>query len=327
MNTIDRLRESVGCQGGWRKHVANPVLGDEEDFRFDNHVLRGPQGYRMYFSWRKHYAIAMTESTDGLRRGEPLLVAESRPETGWEDDINRPAVVLRDGVHHMWYSGQTAGTTFQSETWTEAYLEASSNTLGTSAIGYATSTDGITWHRRDAPVLTAGPSWEQQSLMCPTAHWDEETGLYKLWYSGGGWFEPDAIGHAVSEDGISWRRVSDQPVFGPDPDQLWERKRVAGAHVMRHDGWYYLFYIGYEDMFKARIGIARSRDGVTDWQRHPANPILSAGIPGAWDSESIYKPFVLLEEDNDRWIMWFNARRGTTERIGVAIHDGLDLGF
>ncbi|MDR5699477.1 family 43 glycosylhydrolase [Agromyces aerolatus] len=327
MNSIDKLRETVGAQGGWRKLVNNPVLGDDEDFRFDNHVLRTEQGYRMYFSWRKHYAIAMTESEDGVNWSEPRLVVEPRPETGWEDDINRPAVVYRDGTYHMWYSGQTAGRTFASETWTEAYLEASSNTLGTSAIGYATSSDGISWTRRDTPVLSAAPEWEQQSLMCPTVFWSEDEGVYKMWYSGGGWFEPNAIGHAVSPDGITWTRVSDAPVFGPNPNELWERERIAGAHVMVHDGWHYLFYIGYEDMFKARIGLARSRDGISGWERHPANPILSAGIPGAWDSESIYKPFVLFEEDRDRWIMWFNARKGTTERIGVAIHDGRDLGF
>lgn len=327
MTSIDELRETIGCQGGWRKHAGNPVIGAPNDFRFDNHVLRTENGYRMYFSWRKHYAIAMTESADGLNWSEPVLVLEPRPETGWEDDINRPAVILRDGVYHLWYSGQTAGTTFESDNWTEVYVEASSNTLGTSDIGYATSTDGIHWERRDKPVLSAGPAWEQQSLMCPTVLWDEQAGLYRLWYSGGGWFEPDALGYAVSSDGISWERQSDQPVFTPDPQQLWERDRVAGAHVVFDDGWYYVFYIGYEDMFKARIGLARSRDGMTNWQRHPANPILSAGIPGAWDSESIYKPFVVKEEDRDRWVMWFNARSGTTEQIGVAIHEGLDLGF
>lgn len=327
MNTIDRLRETVGTQGGWTKYVQNPVIGGEDDFRFDNHVLRTENGYRMYFSWRKHYAIAMCESTDGISWSEPRLVVEPRPETGWEDDINRPAVVVRDGMYHMWYSGQTAGTTFASTTWTEAYLEASSNTAGTSAIGYATSTDGITWERRDAPVLEPELEWEQQALMCPTVFFDEEMQLYRMWYSGGGWFEPNALGAAVSDDGISWRREAETPVFGPDPDELWERERVAGAHVVKRDGWHYLFYIGYEDMFKARIGLARSRDGISEWERHPANPILSAGVPGSWDSESIYKPFVLAEGDNDRWIMWFNARKGTTERIGVAIHEGLDLGF
>lgn len=326
-DTLRALNETVGCRGGWRKHAGNPVMGDPGDFRFDNHVLRTNDGYRMYFSWRRHYAIAVSESADGITWTEPRLVLEPRPETGWEDDVNRPTVIYRDGVHHMWYSGQTAGRTFDSDTWTDVYLQASTNTEGRSAIGYAVSADGYTWERRDTPVLEARAPWEKQSLMCPTVLWDEPSRRYRLWYSGGGWFEPDALGYAESSDGVDWTRPHDRPVFGPEPANLWESARVAGAHVVHDRDWFYLFYIGYEDMFKARIGIARSRDGVSGWERHPANPVLSAGLPGAWDCESIYKPFALLDEDHDRWLMWFNARTGTTERIGLAWHDGRDLGF
>ena len=94
--------------------------------------------------------------------------------------------------------------------------------------------------------------------MCPTVLWDDEEGIYKLWYSGGGWFEPDAIGYATSADGMTWTRPRSEPVFTAEAANLWERERVAGAHVLKTGGWYYLFYIGYEDLFKARIGLARS---------------------------------------------------------------------
>lgn len=327
MSNIELLAETIGCRGGWRKHAANPVMGSEDDFRFDNHVLKTESGYRMYFSWRRHYAIAMSESKDGINWGEPVLVLEPRPESGWEDDVNRPTIVHRDGKYQMWYSGQTAGRTFSSQTWGDVYLEAASNELGTSSIGYATSEDGVTWERHDQPVLLAETAWEKRSLMCPSVVWDSDAEQYRMWYSGGGWFEPDAIGHATSPDGINWQRTDDAPVFEPNPEQLWESARVAGQQAIHHDGWWYLFYIGYEDMFKARIGVARSLDGMTNWERHSANPILSAGLPGAWDCESIYKPFVHFDDEQDQWMMWFNARTGTTERIGVAFHPGSELGF
>lgn len=317
----------VGCRGGWRKFADNPVLGEPGDFRFDNHVLLIDGVYRMYFSWRKHYSVAMTESPDGVHWSEPVLVLQPRPETGWEDDINRPTLAHKDGLYHMWYSGQTAGKEFSSTTWTEIYLEASTNDKGTSDIGYAVSEDGLHWERRDEPVLRPAAPWEGSALMCPSVLWDDEAQIYKLWYCGGGWFEPDAIGYATSADGITWERPLAEPVFTAEPANLWESARVAGAQVLRSGDWHYMFYIGYEDLFKARIGLARSRDGVTGWERHPQNPIISAGLPGAWDSESIYKPFVIYEPGPERWTMWFNARSGTTERIGVAYHDGYDLGF
>ncbi|OAK75484.1 family 43 glycosylhydrolase [Lederbergia galactosidilytica] len=316
----------VGCQAGWEKYEHNPILGDESAFVFDMDVVRVDGRYRMYFSWRNHYSIAMVESEDGFQWGEPRIVLEPNPDSGWEDDVNRPAVVYKDGLYHMWYSGQTSGK-FKDETWTDVYLEAAQAEAGTSYIGYATSKDGIGWERREQPVLKPTATWELQSLMCPSVLWDQEEAVFKMWYSGGGWFEPNAIGYATSQNGIDWEKPSTNPIFTNQVENLWERERVAGCHVFQQDGWYYMAYIGFEDLFKSRVCLARSRDGVTNWERHPNNPIISAGVPGAWDSESIYKPYLLYDQQQDRWLMWFNARSGTIERIGVAIHEGKDLGF
>lgn len=317
----------IGCQAGWRKYDNNPVVGEEDGFSFDNHVVKIGDKYRMYYSWRTHYSIAMVESENGFNWSEPTLVIQPRPETGWEDDINRPTVVYRNNMFHMWYSGQTVGKELSSTTWTDVYLEASTNDKGTSYIGYATSDDGINWSRHDEPVLKPDAPWEKQSLMCPTVIWDDEENVYKMWYSGGGWFEPDSIGFATSADGINWTKHGDNPVFEAKKENIWERDRVAGPHIVKADDWYYLFYIGYEDMFKARICLARSQDGISGWERHKENPIISPGTPGSWESEAVYKPYVLYETEDDRWLMWYNARKGTNERIGIAVLEGKDLGF
>ena len=163
--------------------------------------------------------------------------------------------------------------------------------------------------------------------MCPHVLYDEEKGLLRMWYSGGGWFEPDAIGYAESEDGIHWTKYPNNPIFSSDRTMLWERERTTACQVLRHGDWYYMFYIGFEDMDKARICLARSRDGVTGWERHPENPILSGGRAGSWDCEATYKPFVFYEPENDRWILWYNGRRAFVEQLGVAFHDGENLGF
>jgi hypothetical protein len=41
--------------------------------------------------------------------------------------------------------------------------------------------------------------------------------------------------------------------------------------------------------------------------------------------DAVYKPFALLEQN--RWPLWYNGRHGSVEQIGLAIHEGLDLGF
>jgi beta-1,2-mannobiose phosphorylase / 1,2-beta-oligomannan phosphorylase len=68
----------------------------------------------------------------------------------------------------------------------------------------------------------------------------------------------------------------------------------------------------------------RSNDGITDWERRPANPIVRPG-KARWDEGAVYKPFAIF--DGKRWLPWYNGRRGGVEQIGAATHDGEDLGF
>jgi hypothetical protein len=85
-----------------------------------------------------------------------------------------------------------------------------------------------------------------------------------------------------------------------------------------------MFYIGFRDEHHAQIGIARSRDGITGWQRHRDNPIIRPG-PGQWDRDAVYKPYAVF--DGRRWLLWYNGRKGGVEQIGLALHPGEDLGF
>ncbi|HJC56889.1 MAG TPA: family 43 glycosylhydrolase [Candidatus Eisenbergiella stercorigallinarum] len=300
----------TGTRAGWEKFEGNPVLGGSYGVCFDISVLETDGGYRMYFSWRTRKSIAVTDSRDGFSWSEPEICLAPRPTPqGWENDLNRPAVVYREGIYHMWYTGQ-----FHS-----------GDRGGTSHIFYAVSEDGIHFQRKqDEPVLWPEEPWEKSSLMCPDVMWDEEEQLYKMWYSGGEKYEPNAIGYAVSKDGIHWKKRAGNPVFQADPENPWEQHKAAGCHVIKLDGEYLMFYIGYQNEDYAQIGLAKSKDGVSGWMRHPENPII-APDPGAWDGEACYKPYAIY--DGNRWMLWYNGRKGHVEQIGVAVHEGWELGF
>jgi len=297
-------RRGTKGKGGWVKHPANPVLGGKEyGTIFDVSVLRAEGEYRMYCSWRPRKSIALSRGRDGVVWSEPEIVL-GPADTGWEDKVNRPGVLYKDGVYHLWYTGQAKRR---------------------SKIGYATSTDGINFKRRSEPVLVAECEWEEPSLMCPHVEWDDGENLFRMWYSGGEDYEPDAIGYATSRDGVTWDRHVANPVFKADPETKWERSKVTACQVLRRGNWHYMFYIGFEHKTLARIGLARSQNGITEWERHPGNPIIGP-TEGAWDAESCYKPFAVCDEPNDRWLLWYNGRsRG--EMIGLAVHEGRDLGF
>jgi predicted GH43/DUF377 family glycosyl hydrolase len=290
--------------GGWVKYPGNPVLGGKLGTCFDAAVWNEGGVYRMWFSWRPKASIALVESRDGIHWSEPRIVLGPNKATGWEDNINRPGVLRRGNTYHMWYTGQAQGRSW---------------------IGYATSTDGKTWKRMSGkPVLAPTVPWEKVAVMVPDVLWDEKRAIYRMWYSGGGQYEPDAIGHATSADGLHWTKHPGNPVMRPDPQCPWEAHLVTGAHVVKQRDGYAMFYIGFRDIHHAQIGLAWSQDGLGGWQRHGANPIISPGAD-QWDADACYKPVAIF--DGQKWLLWYNGRRGGLEQIGLVTHAGEDLGL
>ena len=193
------------------------------------------------------------ESKDGIKWSKPVIVLGPNGKTDWESDINRPVVIKNGDLYQMWYTGQARG-----KSW----------------IGFATSKDGKSWERMsDKPVLAAEKTWEKVAVMCPHVIYDDKAKLYRMWYSGGEQYEPNAIGYATSEDGLKWTRDERNPIFKADPKSVWEKDRVTGCQVIRKRDWHIMFYIGFRDVNYAQIGIARSKDGITDWQ--PTRPTPS----------------------------------------------------
>ena len=292
----------------WTKHPENPVLGPGICIKavFDCCVL--PQGnkLRMWFSWRALASIAYTESTDGVHWTGPRVVLEVNQHIEWEKDcVNRVQVLKVGDKWYMWYTGQNR------------------TTKKCGAIGLATSHDGEHWERLGSkPVFGPEAAWEKNSLICP--HVLFEHGKFRMWYSGGEMYEPDAVGYAESKDGIHWQREAANPVLRPAGG--WESDRVTAACIVPRAKDYVAFCIGFAQGFeKCQIGIARSKDGVHDWERYPSNPVITPGPAGSWDDCNVYKPYAV--RFHDKWYVWYNASRFSDrrEQIGLATVDDIDF--
>ena len=173
--------------------------------------------------------------------------------------------------------------------------------------------------------------------MCPNVIYEVANNVegaarrLRMYYSGGDQSEPDSIGVAFSHDGRTWNKASQNPIFTSDPSAWWEQAKVTAAHVFYDciDAMYYMFYIGFADIDTASVNVARSKDGLTHWHRHPANPIIAreARNTTSWMRDAVYKPYALYDASRDEWLLWFNGRCGEMEQIGVAVKKGHDLGF
>ena len=285
------------------KHKNNPVFGDETTGTvFDVYITRMDNRYRMDFSWRPKKACAVSFSDDGICWSDPQITLSYDESTGWEDDINRNCVLKINGIYKMWYTGQAREHSF---------------------IGYAESVDGIHFERKcKEPVLISEYPWEGESVMNPCVLY--ENGEYRMWYSAGETYEPNVLAYATSKDGINWKKVRFNPIFVCDPANFYEQERIGGCQIMKAEDEYYLFYIGYEDIDTARICVAKSKDGVVGWTKSPLNPIISPD-QDSWDADACYKPSVIWNEEDHKWMLWYNGRTANKEYIGYAEFDQKDL--
>jgi hypothetical protein len=117
--------------------------------------------YASFFKWEwingeaePYYRICYAESVDGLiwKPSGKICIDTLANEGG----IVRPTVFKHNGIYHMWYS-------YRMNTGYRINLNASYR------IGYAISSDGLTWERRDdeAQLDVSEEGWDSNMIAYP----------------------------------------------------------------------------------------------------------------------------------------------------------------
>jgi len=251
--TSSQLGYAYSADGiNWTKHdTINPLIPlgpagswDEKHVYGSSTIIVNNQ-YKMYYSGIKpdQYQIGLATSDDGINwqkySGNPVL---SNGSSGaWDDKVVYiPSVVYDGTTYHMWYSGHSLANN---------YLK----------IGYAYSSDGVTWTKHPTPVLEGGASgsWDESA-----AYWADvmfENGLFEMWYTGqtgSTW----AIGYATSTDGINWTKFADNPILEQGNVGEWDYQRVQHPYVIKQNNVYKMWYSGMDNDANntQRIGYATS---------------------------------------------------------------------
>ena len=218
----------------------------------------------------------------------------------WDQDFTIAPRVLYDGkMFRMWYLGGHSGST---------------------AIGYATSLDGVSWTKYPTPVLTHGPpgSFDSSQLGLGSVLQKNES-FFLMWYGGSNHvsFLNGAIGLATSQDGINWVKYDGNPVLRSTPiDQL----VLASPFVVRLNNTYNMWYTGKSQADPSqttRILYAISYDGIK-WTKWP-HPVFSPStVPDTWDSGAVYSASAFYDGKN--FGLWYTALNESYQspRIGFA---------
>lgn len=279
--------------GSWVKYSSNPVVPSGVPFGgspFRPMVLwEGANAYTMYYSDQGTFTtVKRATTTDGGHNWSYTGDVLSPGSSGaWDDARVVTPTVLKEGAndYKMWYTGKNTAS-------------------GVYAIGYATSTDGITWTKSGSnPVLTIGASgsWESQYVRAPSVVKDG-SGTYHMFYEGTASWPVFEIGHATASlPQGPWTKDGLNPVLTGTSGQ-WDQNEVYSPSVVMNGSVFEMFYSG-ENGAKWLEGHASSANG-TSWTKD-ANPILSPSASG-WDSgdSNDYAGAVL---DGSAWKLFYSG--------------------
>jgi hypothetical protein len=172
-------------------------------------------------------------------------------------------------------------------------------------IGLAESDDGRTWRKRDAPVMGTGPrgSWDERAAADPyvAAFGD----FFYMYYLGQDRANRQMIGLARSRDGVAWTKLRASPVLEPGGPGEFDERGAGEPAVWAASGWYWMLYTGRDSGERRRIGLAKSRDGVS-WAK--LGVIFAGGNPenrNAWNREVVCDPTVLHQGREVR--VWYGG--------------------
>jgi len=169
----------------------------------------------------------------------------------------------------------------------------------------------------DNPVLGPGApgEWDAGVRLAIAVHFDGS--VYHLWFSGGRTLSgPLDIGHATSPDRVDWAMDPANPVLIHGAPGEWDDSLLFGAGLVHDGAQYHMWYAGFGTQVGFwQGGYATSPDG-TVWTKHPGNPVLTPGAPGAWDDQNIFPFSAILEGDTYR--MWYDGSGSHSGQVGYA---------
>ena len=155
----------------WTKYAGNPVIDVGPQGSWDDWIVRAGtvirRGHRMWFMGTSAAGvhIGFAESTDGIewtKRPEPVLEPGAYPGAWDSPAMGNPFVVFDGSDFHMWFVAGVDRTPPN----------------GRVSIGYAFSSDGITWTKhRDNPVVSTADNY---AFLAPVVY---DGSTWRMWYS------------------------------------------------------------------------------------------------------------------------------------------------
>lgn len=219
-------------------------------------VIKENNTFKMWYggSNGSSLAIGYATSSDGInwtRANSGNAVLTSGSAGSWDDaGVFYPEVIKEGSVYKMWYSGQQSGANFR--------------------LGYAVSTDGISWSKYDDTataacgfsesndngcLVTIGAtgSFYQNDIEQPRMKKIDQ--LYYLYFTGHDGTDISRTGVMTSRNGFDWTIANESAtILGLNTSGLWDDAQIYTPSQLSEGN--DLFYYSAQDGTNSRIGLA-----------------------------------------------------------------------
>lgn len=210
-----------------------------------------------------------------------------------------PVVVKFKGLYWMYYSKRPFSNTDGMLGWN---------------IGIAQSSDLYNW--KTVAEIKPDASYEQKGLCAPGAL--VKDGKIHLFYQTYGNGPKDAICHAWSTDGISFKRDPSNPIFSPNGE--WTNGRAIDAEVYFYKNKYFLYFATRDPAGEIQQqGVATAPGGTNfcrnDWKQSTNESILAPQL--AWEGKCI-EGASIIKRNNKLYMFYAGSYNNMPQQIGVA---------
>jgi predicted GH43/DUF377 family glycosyl hydrolase len=245
------------------------------------------------------YNIVYLDSTDGSSWNATNGTLDLGAHGAFDEMAIWPGTVIKEGAtYKMWYTGQGADQFYR--------------------IGYATSTDGITWTKGNngKAVLDIGPvnKFDGGGTSSPAVI--KDGGKYKMWYSGMISYSNNLyqVGYATSADGTAWTRENNgDPVLSFGKGSAFDGNALYGDVVIKDGETYRMWYIGLPSQ---SVGYATSADGV-NWAKGSDESSVLSPDGGTFDAVGI-RGLAVLRVGNNYDLYYTGMDSMGQTRLGLA---------
>ncbi len=301
--------------GEWTRHAGNPVLIEGSTGAWDDHgatfssVIYDSLAaeFRMYyhgFSGGTHQ-IGLATSPDGLSwtkyAGNPVMTPGP---ASWDNNSVRVPMVWKEGDtdYRMIYTG---------------------NGSGGMQVGYATSTDGITWSKHASNPVFNDPTWATGA----TENWGvmKVGGEYLMWYSN---FGMRQSGIAVSTDLVNWTPHQPGPVFASSGISSDDRYSQFCPFSFKYGDDYYVLVPSYSSVANySSFYLYRSPSPFfPESDRELVRIAHTVGGAGEWDNHDSDTPCLLTLDiyrtqfyNNELWCSYAAEGGSDLWKVGLLI--------